>query len=67
VVRNFIYPERVKPSWLAQVIRGLHMSIGITPPPAEQAWIYALVWFGVWLAIVSMFILLFAGIHYEWF
>jgi hypothetical protein len=53
--------------WLVQVVRGLHMSIGITPPPPEQSLIYALVWLGVWVMIMGMFLLLFAGVHYEWF
>ena len=52
---------------LVQIIRGLHMSIGITAPPPEQSWIYALVWVGVWVVIVAMFLLLFVGIHNQWF
>lgn len=43
------------------------MSIGITAPAPEQTWIYALVWLGVWVVIVVMFLLLFLGIHYQWF
>ena len=57
----------MKRDWLVQIIRGLHMSIGITAPPPEQTWIYALVWVGVWVVIVVMFLLLFLGIHYQWF
>jgi hypothetical protein len=57
----------VKRDWLVQIIRGLHMSIGITAPSPEQTWIYALVWLGVWVVIVVMFLLLFLGIHYQWF
>jgi hypothetical protein len=53
--------------WLVQVIRGLHMSIGITPPVPEQTWIYALVWLGVWFVVITMLILMLAGIRYQWF
>jgi hypothetical protein len=56
-----------KETLLSQIVRGLHLAIGITAPPPEQAWIYALVWLGVWLVIVATFLLLFVGIHYQWF
>jgi hypothetical protein len=53
--------------WLVELIRGLHMSIGITAPPPEQTWIYTLVWSGVCMVVGLMMLLLFVGIRYQWF
>jgi hypothetical protein len=62
-----IYSRLSMKDVLVQIVRALHMSVGITPPPPEQSWIYALIWFGVLLAMIGTFLLLFVGVHYHWF
>jgi hypothetical protein len=45
--------------FLAGVVRGLHMTIGIHTPPPEQESLYVFVWIGIILFMIGGFVLMF--------
>ena len=45
--------------FLASLVRGLHMAIGINTPPPEQESLYVFVWIGLILFIAAGMMLLF--------
>ena len=45
--------------FLASMVRGLHMTIGIHTPPPEQESLYVFVWIGLIVLMIGGMILLF--------
>ncbi|MBL8290907.1 MAG: hypothetical protein JNN08_03670 [Bryobacterales bacterium] len=44
--------------FLGALVRALHCTIGITPPPAEQESLFVFVWFGIGMFLVAGFVFL---------
>jgi hypothetical protein len=52
--------------FVVELIRGIHLSIGITAPRPEESWIYALVWVRVLVAMLMSLGVLFVAIQHHW-
>jgi hypothetical protein len=46
-------------NFLHSMVRGLHMTIGIHPPPPEQETLYVFVWLGIILFMIAGMVLMF--------